>query len=196
MSDFPALLSRPRMLTLVSFHGEIHGTKLWTCPLAVYLLRKREKLLCSILSFLFLIPIVICQFFEGRGKSAWKAINSANFEGFAKQKDRWPGRWSWRDKLRRRTSKASSLYHVTSTTRPHKLPFYAISLPIYTGLARLLFFLALFSPAPRKPYQGQYSRKTASFFTTQKGEIHDSRKFPSSKSNQDKMSVGKFKVLF
>ena len=65
MSDFPALLSRPRML--VSFHGEIHGTKLWTCPLAVYLLRKARKVTFDFSCVrVYSFPIVICQFFEAQ----------------------------------------------------------------------------------------------------------------------------------
>ena len=90
--------------------------------------------------WLFLCPSILFQLwfvsFLRPKKSAWKAINSANFEGFASSKI------DDQDRRDKPTRQEKQVKPVTSTTRPHKLPFYAISLPIYTRLASaLLLFL-------------------------------------------------------
>ena len=122
---------------------------MWTCPQAVYSLRKREKFDSCVLP-LFFSNCDLSVFWSPK-KSAWKAINSANFEGFASSKIDDQDRKKKKDKPRRPRSQ-KQVKPVTSTTRPHKLPFYAISLPIYTRLL-LLFLHRAFST--RKVYQGQ-----------------------------------------
>ena len=86
--------------------------ELWTCPQAVYSLRKREKFDSCVLP-LFFSNCDLSVFLKPK-KSAWKAINSANFEGFASSKIDDQDRKKKKDKASQpEASKASNLNYTT-----------------------------------------------------------------------------------